>query len=462
MEMYRKISRIVAIALFATSIVVLAMAWPRSATPDPFLSWSVSMKDPGLNLLTVRGKVFGRTGRKFAFVPAPQETGPGLEPIGLSAAGPDGRELDIGRSGEGWTVDCRGGGFTIIYDVVITIEDRYTPEVRRMLSQVGPEKSRLMGRDLFLQPLSPVSSGVIVDIDLYGGGIGRIGSPWDAVGTRMVLPSAAELPMTLVTAGDYRLHEISVSGVGLVLAIGGAWSFGDGELLDTVRSIVSEEVSMLGSSPRNRHLVIVDRNPVRGGRGFEYYGVHFGGTVLLLLDPSMDRSRLYDVPMSIVAHEFFHNWNGEALRPVDESFMWFTEGATVFVSYQVLLRAGIINGAQYANMEKGILERCRENPLRGSVSLTGAGNGDLTDRDMVDLLYDGGFAVSRAIDGRIAALTGGGSGLVDVIRRMYEESPGGTAIGLDELNAAITAETGHDLSSFIGQLLSDPLPDVSS
>jgi len=219
---------------------------------------------------------------------------------------------------------------------------------------------------------------------------------------------------------------------------------------------------MLGSSPRNRHLVIVDRNPVRGGRGFEYYGVHFGGTVLLLLDPSMDRSRLYDVPMSIVAHEFFHNWNGEALRPVDESFMWFTEGATVFVSYRVLLRAGIINGAQYANMEKGILERCRENPLRGSVSLTGAGNGDLTDRDMVDLLYDGGFAVSRAIDGRIAALTGGGSGLVDVIRRMYEESPGGTAIGLDELNAAITAETGHDLSSFIRQLLSDPLPDVSS
>ena len=164
-------------------------------------------------------------------------------------------------------------------------------------------------------------------------------------------------------------------------------------------------------------LVIVDRNPVRGGKGFGYYGVHFGGTILLLLDPSIDRSSLYDVPMSIVAHEFFHNWNGEALRPVDDSFMWFTEGATVLVSYQVLLRAGIIDRRQYSLTEKAILERLWENPLRGDVSLTHAGNGDLTDRDMVDLLYDGGFAASLALDRKIASLTGGRSGIADVIAK---------------------------------------------
>ena len=85
---------------------------------------------------------------------------------------------------------------------------------------------------------------------------------------------------------------------------------------------------------------------------------------------------------------------------------------------------------------------------------------------MVNLLYDGGFLAARAIDERISSLTGGGSGLIDVIRRLYQEDPDGREIGVGDLNAAILAETGADLSVFIEELLADPLPvspaDVSS
>ena len=464
MELYKSISRIVAIALFAASLVVVLMAVPKSGTPDPALAWSVRLKDAGLNVVTVEGKVFGRTGRKFTFSAVKTESGRRLEPIGMEAFAPDGRPLGITAMPEGWEIACDGDDFTIRYDVVMTIEDRYSPEVRGMLSHLGPGRSRLMGRDLFIQPAHLVAGGVLVDIDLHEGD--RIGSPWETVGTRMIVPSVSELPMTLVAAGDYRFLEMSVMGVSLVLAIGGEWSFRDDELFETVQSIVSEEIAMFDSSPRDRHLVICDDNPVKGGRGFDYYGVHFGGTVLLFLDPAIDRSELYGAPMSIIAHEFFHNWNGEALQPVDDSFMWFTEGATVYFSYRVLLKAGIINDLQYDAAESAIIGRCRENALRGSVNLSMAGNSDLSDREMVILLYDGGFLAARAIDERISSITGGGSGLIDVIRRLYREDPDGREIGVDDLNAAILAETGVDLSVFIEELLADPMPassaDVSS
>lgn len=460
MELYKSISRIVATALFASSLVVVSLSLPNSGTPDPAIQWSVCMKDSVLNVVTVEGKVFGRTGRKFAFSAIEIDTGERLEPIGIEAFGPDGLPLEIKAAANSWEVNCGDSDFTLRYDLVMTIEDRYTPEVRGMLSHLGPDRSRLMGRDVFVQPEHPVAGGILVDIDLHGSS--RIGAPWETTGSRMIVPSASELPMTLVAAGGYRFFETFISGVQLVLAVGGRWDFEDGELLETVRSIVSEEIAMLGSSPKERHLVICDYNPVKGGRGFNYYGVHFGGTILLLLDPGIDRSELYGLPMSIIAHEFFHNWNGEILRPADDSFMWFTEGATVYFSYKVVLNAGIINTLQYEAAESAITGRYLKNTLRGSVHLSMAGNNDLSDRDMVNLLYDGGYLAARAIDERILSLTAGRSGLIDVIKRLYREDSGGREIGVRELCDAILAETGADLTAYIDRILADPLPDSSN
>jgi predicted metalloprotease with PDZ domain len=91
-----------------------------------------------------------------------------------------------------------------------------------------------------------------------------------------------------------------------------------------------------------------------------------------------------------------------------------------------------------------------------------AGNNDLSDRDMVNLLYDGGYLAARAIDEMILSLTDGRSGLIDVIKRLYQEDSGGRDIGTRELCDAISAETGADLTGFIEGILVDPLPGQSS
>ena len=151
MELYKSISRIVATALFASSLVVVSLALPRSGTPDPSIQWSVTVRDSLLNVVTVEGKVFGRTGRKFTFYAAGREAGGKIEPISLTASSLDGTPLEVASTGDGWEVECGNEDFTIRYDLVMTIEDRYSHEVRGMLSHLGPDRSRLMGRDVLRQ-----------------------------------------------------------------------------------------------------------------------------------------------------------------------------------------------------------------------------------------------------------------------------------------------------------------------
>ena len=44
---------------------------------------------------------------------------------------------------------------------------------------------------------------------------------------------------------------------------------------------------------------------------------------------------------SVIAHEMFHGWLGEAIRQTDPATLWFTEGATTWYAARMLTAAGI-------------------------------------------------------------------------------------------------------------------------
>lgn len=437
---------------FLATILLLISRTPAGA--PPFLGWTVRMKDADLALVEVECAVTGSLAGTFPLYAPRTGTGRLLEPIGLRAIDHRGNELGIRTTIEGWEVETGGADFTVRYEVVLTIEDRYSPEVRGMISRVAADRSRLMGRDLFLLPGRRVAPGMLVDHRLYEGG--TTAAAWRTSGDRVIVRDGQDLPASLFVSGDYRVYAATVRDVELVLAVGGRWRFEDAELLRVIADIADVEIGIFGSSPFDRHLFVCDPNPVRGGRGYDYYGLHFGSTVLLLLDPAMDRSALLDDPMAIVAHELLHAWNGETIRPRDDSVLWFTEGATVWCSYFVLREAGIITPAQYGAIRSRIGERLEANRYRGTVPLCEAGNGDLSDKEMVGLLYDGGLWAAEALDRRIRSATGERRGLADVLRRLYEANPGGTPIGEREIAAAASAAAECDLSGFISRLVCEP------
>ncbi|MBL7471957.1 M61 family metallopeptidase [Robertkochia sediminum] len=124
---------------------------------------------------------------------------------------------------------------------------------------------------------------------------------------------------------------------------------------EKVKSIVSEEIAVFGEAPdydMGQYTFIACYLPWVYGDGME----HRNSTILtssLELTPE-NEARL----LGTVAHEFFHAWNVERIRPVSlEPFdyrnanmsgaLWFAEGFTSYYTNLTLKRAGIIDTEQY-------------------------------------------------------------------------------------------------------------------
>ncbi len=424
----------------------------------PFMRYRVELKDPKFDLVTITGSMHGTLSDETRLGIPDGGFGSKLDPIGFEATDIDGELLETEIKGDTWIIKNGGRDLSFSYDLVLTVEDRYSPEVRDMLTLIERERFRMIGRDIYLVPLDEVSDGIIIDIELYPGM--TLHSTCASNRKRLIVPASANLAVTLAVSGDYRYSQARIGETDLILAIAGEWSFKDRELFDVVKDIVADEIDMFGSSPREKYLFVCDQNPIRGDKGFDFYGVHFGGGMLLLFDRSMDRSKLYDTPMAIVSHEFFHNWNGEAVAPASDSFVWFTEGATVYYSYKVLLRTKIISEGQYAEKRKVIEDRYLDNPYLETVAIGKAGNNDLSDKDMVNMLYDGGFLAAEALDMWIIEHTGRRYGLIDILRTIYRKHPDGVRIDEQYLISSVNVVADRDSSPFIMELIHTPATGI--
>lgn len=429
----------------------------RSGGGEPFLLYSCVLADAHLKVVHVRGAVFGITADTVPFRAFAGPKGKRLDPIGFKAVDEEGRALAVRAGDELWIVENGGRDFAIEYDVVLTIEDRYSADVRDMMTCIGVDRSRILGRDVFLVPELNLADGILVDVAMLPGW--RLSASSPHVRNRIIVPDCAELPFTLTVSGNYRRFERTVAGTEIALAIADSWSFTDEEFFDVICRIVAEEISLFGGSPRSRYLFVCDENPVMGGDRFDYYGIHYGGNMILLLDRRLDRSELMDTPTVIIAHEFFHNWNGEGLGAAGKEFLWFTEGATNYYAYQVLRDVRVITDGQYGIRRRAIGERYRENPYAGKISIGDAANSDMRDKDMVNLLYDGGFLAAEALDARLRAETGGNVALIDVLKHMCGNAGGSSAVDESLFLRAASALGGGDLSLYLNEIVHTPCPE---
>ncbi|MDD4857529.1 MAG: M1 family aminopeptidase [Candidatus Krumholzibacteria bacterium] len=432
-----------------------------AAPGRPFILYNITLADSYLGIVHVSGRVLGSAARTASLGTFLGADGKRMEPIDFGAKGLDGTQLSFREKDETWTIESKGRDFSFEYDVALTVDDRHSVDVRDIMTFIDADRCRLLGRDVFLVPEFPIEEGIVVDFVMRPGW--RVSSSATCIRSRIVVNDPADLPFTMTVSGEYRSLERRVGGSEIVLAIAGSWSFSDEEFFDVVCRIVSEEIALFGSSPRSRYLIICDANNAAGEDRFDYYGVHYGASMMLLLDRNLDRSELMDTPMAIIAHEFFHNWNGEALAPAGDEFLWFTEGVTNYYSYYVLLRAGVISAAQLEDRSRAIFERYRSNPYAANVSIGEAANSDMSDKNMVSLLYDGGYLAARNLDERLREDSGGRVTLVDVLKRMYENAHGSGTADESSLLSAVKELAGSDLSGYLQTLVHtpDPKPLVS-
>ncbi len=232
----------------------------------------------------------------------------------------------------------------------------------------------------------------------------------------------ADLNNSLLICGNIRTLETRARDTVIQFATDRTWLFGDEPALDMIRRIARTEMAFFGGSPSDQITVLLAANEITAEAGFDVYGVHTGSSVLVMLDPETTWGMLEDQAASVIAHEMFHGWLGEAIPQSDPQMLWFTEGATTWYAARMLVAAGIWDPEHARAILRARLERdYAENSLLGEISVATAAATVMADAEQVRFGYAGGVNACMALDQMLARATGSVRPLDEVMRLLYEK-----------------------------------------
>jgi predicted metalloprotease with PDZ domain len=201
-------------------------------------------------------------------------------------------------------------------------------------------------------------------------------------------------------------------------------------------------MAFFGSAPSDQITVLLSANDITGDERFDVYGVHTGSSVLVMLDRGTTWGMLEEQAASVIAHEMFHGWLGEAIRQTEPSLLWFTEGATTWYAARMLTAAGVWRPDHARGVLGARLDRdYANNGLLGRMSVADAAAEVMASAEQVRYGYAGGVTACVALDEMLAQASGKARPLDEVVRRLYREHRG-QALTRELLESAIEASTG--------------------
>lgn len=409
---------------------------------------------------------------------------------------PDGRQLRplrVSTTPDGWRLATAGSRRTgFIYSLDLSATPGNEQDVRRHISTPVAGGVRAAGFEIFLEPLGvPVTDltvlvhnpaelpllvpwpalvrsdgprpraavgsepGGVGDASL-GFGQGYKPAP-DAPRPVPVAPFAAVAPVpanlmyhprdladlnnALLVCGDIRTQAAQAGECVIQLATDRRWLFADEAAMDLVRRIARTEMGFFGSAPTDQITVLLSANDITGSERFDVYGVHTGSSVLVMLDRETTWGMLEEQAASVIAHEMFHGWIGEAVRQTDPAMLWFTEGATTWYAARMLTAAGIWRPDHARGVLGARLDRdYANNGLLGRISVAAAAAEVMASNEQVRYGYAGGVSACMALDEMLSEATGRARPLDEVLRRLYRDCRGQplTRLRLEETVAAVT------------------------
>lgn len=380
--------------------------------------------------------------------------------------GAHGRELAASRpDASGWVVSDHGGAVTLHYKVYgDTIDGTYLA-IDATHAHINMPAAIMWARGLDDRPATlvfeaPAESSWRVATQLHAG----------ATAFEFMAPNLQYLIDSPVEFGPIAIRQFSVGSRTFRFA---AHHTGDdlqlASFVRDVERIVREEGEVFGEYPvyePGAYTFLADYLPYATVDGME----HRNSTVM-----TAPRSILDDRPqlLGTVAHEFFHNWNVERIRPRSlEPFdldrpnssaeLWLAEGFTQYYEPLMLARAGLTSLAETGRTLTELVDQITTTParlVRSAVDMSlmapfidGGRPVDRTNWSTTVLsYYPYGGAVALALDLTLRERSGGRTTLDDFMRAMWRVhgKPGGTREGyvdrpytIDDAEARLGEVTG--------------------
>ncbi len=384
----------------------------------------------------------------------------------LHVFGHDGRELTPTRPDpSAWVVADHGGSVLVRYKVFGDQVDGTYLAVDSTHLHMNMPASLMWARGLEDRPVTlsltpPSDTRWQVATQLHPGG--------NAL--EYTAPNLQYLMDSPVEFGPLALRQFIVAGHTFRFALHHTGSDTDLDaFVKDVERIVQEEGKVFGEYPTyepGRYTFIVDYLPYADSDGME----HRNSTVIT--SPASIAASGHTL-LNAVAHEFFHNWNVERIRPRSlEPFdfshanvsgeLWLGEGFTQYYGPLALGRAGLTTLAEtlqtfggFVNamvVAPGHLVRSAEEMSRMAPFTDGGRPIDPTNWENTYVsYYSEGAAIALAMDLSLRARPGGPVSLDDFMRAMWTAygKPGGSREGyvdrpytIDDAEAALAQVSG--------------------
>jgi len=397
----------------------------------------------------------------------------------VQASSVDGRALRVMRPDpHGWIVTDHGGAATIRYKVFGDTLDGTYLAIDSTHAHINMPAAVMWAKGLDDRPASlhfepPPGEDWHVATQLHPGA-----SPFEF--TAQNLPYLMDSP---VEFGPVVMREFTVERQLFRLAIhhGGSLDEVDGYVGDIER-IVREQREIFGEFPRyepGHYTFLADYLPYAGEDGME----HRNSTVLTSTSTlRTGRASL----LAGVAHEFFHGWNVERIRPRSlEPFdlerpnmsgeLWLAEGFTEYYGTLSMARAGLLQFDAFVGAIGGLvasvaldpahLVRSAEEMSQMAVFTDRGRSGDQTNWAQTFIsYYPFGGAIALALDLTLRGRSDGRTTLDDFMRAMWRVhgAPGGAREGFVDRPYSIAdaearlAETSGDAAfarEFFGRFI---------
>ncbi|MEM7029383.1 MAG: hypothetical protein AAF629_07445 [Chloroflexota bacterium] len=187
---------------------------------------------------------------------------------------------------------------------------------------------------------------------------------------------------------------------------------------------------------------VIDRNiALIFDRGSDFYG----------LNEVMIGNQIFHLsPIHLIAHEFFHLWNGKSIDSAPEG-EWFGEGLTDYNTIRVLHRFGYFDEATCFEFLRQHYRLYTESSGYGEVSIQDAGSDKGQYRGLV---YGGGMFAGLTLDLIIRHETNNQKSFDDLMRGLYADYAGtGRLFTSTEIQARAETLSGKNLDNFFNRYI---------
>ncbi len=185
---------------------------------------------------------------------------------------------------------------------------------------------------------------------------------------------------------------------------------------------------------------------------------HHTSTVVVMPE-QMPAPQLEESMIDVVSHEFFHtvtplNVHSEEIQYFDynapkmSQHLWMYEGTTEYFANLFQIKEGLIDEAEfYRRMYGKIMNSGRYND---SLSFTEMSRNVLEEpyKDQYANVYEKGALINMALDLRLRELSGGSTGVLDLMRRLSAKYDTNTPFKDDALIGEIVAMTYPEIQDF--------------